>query len=219
MEIIILGDGGHSKVIQDIIHWNKDYEIIAILDDKYELINKKNNVIYAPLLYLNKIISTDTKIIVAIGNNITRKMIYTQLNIRRDQYLTVIHPSAVVSPKAIIGDGTVVMPSVCINANATIGDQCIINTGAIVEHDTKVDNFSHISPNATLTANISVGEGVHVGASTTVIPGIDIGSWSVIGAGSSVIRPIPPFSTAVGCPTRIVSDHRNRKENIEEIRL
>lgn len=219
MEIIILGDGGHSKVIQDIICTNKNYKVIAILDDKYERPYKKNNTIFAPLLYLNNIVSTHIKIIVAIGDNVTRKVIFTQLNIKREQYVSVVHPSAVISKQATIGYGTVVMPGAYINANATVGDHCIINTGAIVEHDTSVSDFSHLSPNATLTANISVGEGVHVGASTTVIPGIDIGSWSIIGAGSSVIKPIPPFSTAVGCPTRIVSDHRNRKENIEQIRL
>lgn len=216
MNIIILGNGGHSRVIQDIIHTKKEYNIIGILDDKYELATKENGIVFAPLAYLHNIMTPGTKIIVAIGNNITRKIISDRLNIRREQYLTIVHPSAVVSPTVKIGYGTVVMPGAYINAGATIGGHCIINTGAIVEHDSNVGDYAHISPNATLTADVSVGEGVHIGASTTVIPGIEIGSWSIIGAGSSVIRQIPPFSTAVGCPTRIVS--KQGKENIE-IRL
>jgi len=204
MNIIVLGNGGHSKVIQEMIHTQKDSRIIAVLDDKYESAYKKNRMIYAPLAYLNKIITTDTKIVVAIGNNVTRRVLSKSLFVRADQFLTVVHPSAVVSPTATIGYGTVVMPGACINAEATIGEHCIINTGAIVEHESHIGGFSHISPNATLTGNVSVGEGVHIGSSATIIPGIEIGSWSIIGAGSTVIKHIPSFSTAVGCPTRIV---------------
>src|SRR5690625_2771346 len=212
MEIIVIGNGGHSKVIQDMIHTKKGYKIIAILDDRYEFVSKKNNLIDAPLTFLNKIITPNTKVVIAIGDNSIRRVLSKKLIVRKDQYLTVIHPSAVVSPSAKIGYGTVVMPGAHINAEATIGDHCIINTRAIVEHENLIDDFSHISPNATLTGNVIVGEGVHIGASATIIPGINIGSWSIIGAGSTVIKHIPSYSTAVGSPTRIV-----RKEGTENL--
>src|SRR5690625_4037861 len=190
MEIIVIGNGGHSKVIQDMIHSKKGYKIIGVLDDKYEFVSKKKGIIHAPIAYLNKIITTDTKVVIAIGDNATRRLLSKKLFVRKDQYLTVIHPSAVVSPTAIIGHGTVVMPGTHINAETTIGDHCIINTRAIVEHENLIDDFSHISPNATLTGNVIVGEGVHIGASATIIPAINIGRWSIIGAVCSVIKRI-----------------------------
>jgi len=216
MNVILLGDGGHSKVIQEIIYANKDYQIIAILDDKYEYMTKNNGVIHAPMVYLNKLMTTDTKVIVAIGDNVTRKLLSKKFFIRDDQCLTVVHPSAVVSPTATIGYGTVVMPGAYINAKASIGKHCIINTGAIIEHDVCAGNYSHISPNATLTGDVSVGEGVHIGSSSTIIPGVEVGNWSVIGAGSTVIKHIPSFTTAVGSPTRIV---RNQQKENKEVRL
>ncbi len=215
MKVIILGNGGHSKVIQEMIYAQAGYQIVAILDDKYGFKSKKDGKIYAPIADLRKIMTTDMKVVIAIGDNAIRKLLSRKLLIGEEQYLTVVHPSAVVSPTATIGKGSVVMPGTYINAEATIGHQCIINTGSIVEHESTVGNFSHISPNATLAGNVSIGEGVHIGSSATIIPGMAIGSWSVIGAGSTVIKHIPSFSTAVGCPTRIINQGR---ENLE-IRL
>ena len=213
MELVILGNGGHSKVIQEIIHTKRGWQIKAILDDKYEFVNKIKGLIYAPLTYLHQLLTPDTKVIIAIGNNEMRKFLSKKISIHEKQYLTIVHPSAVVSPTATIGHGTVVMPGAFINAEATIGNHCIINTGAIVEHECSIGNYSHISPNVTLTGNVTVGEGSHVGSAATIIPGITIGNWSIIGAGSAVIKHIPSFSTAVGCPTRIVNKHG--KENME----
>lgn len=213
MDVIIIGNGGHSKVIQEMIACMKNYQIIAILDDKFKQVNKRQNIIYAPLSFLKKQLEQNVKVVIAIGNNKARELLFAKLNLKRSQYLTVIHPTAVVSETATIGFGTVVMPNALINAEAIIGDHCIINSGAIIEHENEVDHYSHISPNATLTGNVTVGKGVHVGASATIIPGIIVGSWSVIGAGSTVIRNIPANRTAVGIPTRLLDEKKGKSEN------
>src|SRR5699024_4296871 len=133
MEIIIIGDGGHSKVIQEIISEMRKYKLVAVLDDRYECMERRNNRWYGPITTINKIIKATSKVVLAIGDNTSRMLINRNLMIRRDQYETIIHPSAVVSPSASLGFGTVVMPRACINAHATIGNHCIINTGAVIE--------------------------------------------------------------------------------------
>lgn len=204
MRVIIIGDGGHSRVIQEMIVSNQEYVITAILDDKYKAGFQKKGIIYAPISCLIKLLREDTKVVVAIGENKTRKEIVQHLDLPPRYYLPVIHPTAVVSRSARIGYGTVIMPHAVINANTEIGMHTIINTAAIVEHDNKIGDFSHVSPNATLTGNVTTGEGVHVGSSATIIPGMHMGSWSIIGAGSTVIEHIPAYSKAVGCPTKII---------------
>src|SRR5690625_3871033 len=204
MKIAIIGNGGHSKVIQDMVTQIGGHEVIAILDDKYEITQIDNGVTYANISYTSKLLKHDIYFIIAVGNNEIRKKVFEKLHIPLAKYLTIIHPTAVVSPKAFIGYGTVVMPQAIINTSAVIGSHCIINSGTIVEHDAQVHNYSHISPNVALTGNVSIGEGVHVGASATIIPGIAIGNWSVIGAGSTVIQNIPAKSKAVGSPTRLI---------------
>lgn len=217
MKIAILGNGGHSKVIQDIIACYADYEIVAILDDKNEFISKLKGVIYAPLYYINEMTKWDIKIVIAIGDNHTRRVISKKINVKQSQFLTLIHPTAVISPNAEVGHGTVVMPHALINAGSVIGQHSIVNTGSIIEHDNLIGNYTHICPNATLTGNVTVGEGVQIGASATIIPGINIGHWSLVGAGSTVIKDIPDFSKAVGSPTRLLKSEdgiENTKDKV-----
>jgi acetyltransferase EpsM len=203
-KVILIGDGGHSKVIREIISRNEEYSITAILDDKFEYEEEVSGIIRGPVSMVDLLNDEQTKVIVAIGNNTVRKRVVEELTLPSDSYLTIIDPSAVISATAVIGSGTVVMPNAVINADAVIGDHCIINTGSITEHENKVGNFVHLSPNATLTGNVLIKEGVHIGAAATIIPGMTVGEWSVIGAGSTVIRNIPPESKAVGSPARII---------------
>lgn len=211
MKIIILGNGGHSKVIQDIISSLKNHKIIAILDEKYECEKSENGIIHAPFSSIKNLMGNDVRTVIAIGDNSTRKKIVSKLKLRDEQYISIIHPSAIISESATIGNGTVVMPKSVINADAKIGSHCIINTGSIVEHDNMIGDYSHVSPNSTLTGNVTLCEGVHIGASVTLIPGIRVGEWSVIGAGSTVIQNIPSYSKAVGSPTRIINHNFEMK--------
>lgn len=204
MKVIILGDGGHSRVIQEMLERLGTDEVIAILDDKYTQGFQRNGVIHAAISFLWNLLRSNTKIVVAIGNNEIRKKIVDELNLPPSLYLSVIHPTAVISTSSMIGSGTVIMPYAVVNAKADIGRHCIINTAAVVEHDSEIGVYTHISPNATLAGNVSTGEGVHVGSAATIIPGKHIGRWSVIGAGSTVIETIPGYSKAVGSPARII---------------
>jgi acetyltransferase EpsM len=208
MKIILIGNGGHSKVIQDMINALRVFEIIAILDDKYQYEQRENGIIHAPLTFIEKLIDRDIKVLISIGNNEIRKAIAIQLNLNEEAYVTVIHPTAIISPSARIGLGTVIMPNAVVNAESVIGDHCIINTGAIIEHENQIGNYAHVSPNATLTGNVTIGEGSHIGASATVIPGRSIGEWSIVGAGSTVIHNIPSNSKVVGSPTRSLKEAR-----------
>ncbi|QGQ47223.1 acetyltransferase [Metabacillus sediminilitoris] len=205
MNIVIIGQGGHSKVIKDLIRNYESYKIIALLDDKFEDFVSEDEVFYGPIASYQFLINQykDIKFIVAIGNNKTRKKIVETLNLEVYNYTTIIHPSAIVSPSVKIGKGTVIMSNTVINADVEIGNHVIINTGSIIEHDNKVSDFVHVSPNATLTGNVHVGEGVHIGAGATIIPNVFVGDWSVIGAGATVIDSIPENITAMGVPARI----------------
>ncbi|WP_182858753.1 acetyltransferase [Oceanobacillus picturae] len=202
MKLILIGAGGHSKVVQDIIAENKDLKLHAILDDSlYETV-EVDDVIYSSTRMLDSLQQEDYKYCIAIGSNHIRKKIFEKLSIPMNQYITLIHPSAVISKTAKIGNGTVVMPNVVINADSVIGNQTIINTGSIVEHDNLLKDYVHVSPSATLTGTVSVGEGTHIGAGAVVIPGKRIGSWSTIGAGGVVIDNITDNITVVGTPAK-----------------
>ena len=205
MKIILIGHGGHSKVIRDMVLENEEYQLVGYLDDKYEDLTFSDEVCLGPISAAKELIKyiNGVKFVIAVGNNVVRKLIFEKLGLDIHSYATVIQKTAVVSPSAKIGHGTVVMANAVINADAEIGNHAIINTGSVVEHDNCLKNFVHISPRATLTGAVSIGNGVHIGAGATIIPNIKIGEWTVIGAGATVIHNIPSNCTAVGTPAKV----------------
>lgn len=204
MNIVIIGNGGHSKVVKDILLLNKNIQIFGYLDDKFEEYLIEDEMFYGPISAYQFLIDKfdEIKFIIAIGHNQTRKKIVNKMNLEENFYLTPVHPSAIISPSARIGKGTVIMANTVINADAVIGDHVIVNTGSIIEHDNRVNDFVHVSPNATLAGCVQLGEGVHIGAGATLIPTVKIGDWSTIGAGATVINSIPANTTAVGIPAK-----------------
>jgi acetyltransferase EpsM len=205
-KLIIIGNGGHSKVVADIAKSTNKYEIVGYLDDNPDSeslgVIEKANQFYKQ--------DSDLKFIIAIGNNHVRKQIVDNiLCLPNDAFATIIHSSAIISNSSSIKEGTVVMPGAIINADVIIGQHCIINTASVIEHDCIIEDFAHISPKAALAGGVTIREGSHVGIGSSVIPGKTVGSWSIIGAGSTVIKDIPEKCTAVGSPARIIKGEIN----------
>lgn len=202
--VVILGDSGHSKVISDLIHSNEGMSLTAKLDDRYDEVFVREGVTKGPIAYLRQLLQEESDICVVfgIGSNTVRKRLVKELGLPRTSFISLIHPTAVISPSAVIGLGTVVMPGVVVNADATIGDHAILNTGSIIEHDCKVADYAHISPQSILAGGVTVGEGAHVGAGASVIPLKTVGEWSTIGAGAAVVSNIPSNVTAIGVPAK-----------------
>lgn len=205
MKIVVIGRGGHSKVISDMILSDRESDIVGYLDDKYDEVGMIEDTYCGPISAANRMLEyfNDIKFVIAIGDNEVRQSIVKRLNLSNEYYVTLIHKTAVISPSTKIGYGTVVMPNSVINAETKIGVQSIINTGSVIEHDNIVGDFSHVCPGATLTGTVHIGEGAYVGAGSTIIPNIKIGEWAIIGAGATVITDIPSHCTAVGIPAKV----------------
>ncbi len=214
-EVIIIGGGGHAKVIMDIILKNKevgkDIKILGFYDDNLS----KEEVCGVPVLgsidEVEKIISTNKniKVIIGIGDNRTRKQIFDKININDNRYFTAIHPSAIIGNKVSIGEGSVIVAGAVINIDTNIGSHCIINTCASVGHDIVIGDFVHISPGVRLTGGARIANNVHIGAGAVVIPGVSVGENSIIGAGAVVTKDIPANCTAVGIPAKPIKFHNN----------
>lgn len=116
-----------------------------------------------------------------------------------------VHPSAVRSPSARMGEGTVVMPLAVLNADARVGRAAIVNTGALVEHDCVVGDGAHLSPGSVLAGGARVDEGAWIGAGAVVLPGVRVGAWAVVGAGAVVRRDVAAEAVVAGVPARLLA--------------
>lgn len=202
--VVIIGAGGHAKVIADIIEKSGDI-VYGFLDDNKEIgekIVKNYNVLgkISECKYLQSDIK-ELYFVIAIGNNYIRKDIYERYTLN---YYTAIHPSCNLGIDVKIKEGTVIMPNVCINASSKIGKNCIINTGAIIEHDNDIQDYVHISPNATLCGTVQIGSCTHIGAGAIVKNNLSITDNCTIGAGAVVVKNIEEEGTYVGVPAKIV---------------
>lgn len=195
-KVVIIGASGHGKVVADIVCAAGD-TVVGFLDDD------RSKTLCAGYPVLGSVLSakemTDCRFIIAIGDNGIRRRLAGELKLF---WYTAIHPSAVVSPSAVVGVGTVVAANAVINAEARVGDHCIINTGAIVEHENVLGDFVHLSPAAALGGNVTVGVGTHVGIGACVRNNVTICGGCVIGAGAAVVRDIEGPGTYVGVPAR-----------------
>jgi len=193
--LIILGASGHGKVIADIaliLGYN-----INFWDDD-ELRKLEGYKVYQRRLEVPK----NSCLLIGIGNNKIREFISTQY--AKDLFISLKHPTSVVSGGAQIGIGTVVMSSVCVNVGSIIGEHCILNTNCVVDHDCDIDDFVHISPNATLCGNVKIGRGTWVGAGATIIQGVKVGVNVTVGAGAVILNDVPDNVTVVGNPAKII---------------
>jgi sugar O-acyltransferase (sialic acid O-acetyltransferase NeuD family) len=199
--IIIIGAGGHAKVVIDCVEQENKFHIDAVVDDNY-----KNRTIFDFVVQRkdNKGKYAGQKAIIAVGNCKTRQKIAQDLYA---QYVTTIHPTATVSKYVKLGLGSQIFAAAVINPGAEIGNHVIVNTGAIVEHDCIVGDFVHLSPNCCLGGDVTVGAATHIGIGAIVIQGITIGSNVIIGAGAVVISDIPDNCTAVGIPAKPIKFH------------
>ena len=189
-DVVIIGAGGHAHVIADIIKAEGN-NVVAFLDD--DLSQPDCVGIVSDHKKYN-----DCEFVIGIGNADIRES-FSRLNLK---WHTAVHPSAIISESAKIGEGTVIMPNAVINARATIGRHCIINTGAIIEHDNVIGDYSHVSVGAALGGTVTVGRMVWLGIGSVVKNNISICENVMIGAGSVVVHDIKEGGTYIGVPAK-----------------
>ncbi len=198
-QLVILGAGGHGKVIADIAKMS-GYTDIIFLDDNRDKKECAGYPICGPLKAVSEYRHRD--MVVAIGNCNARREIQTRLEEHNIKLATLIHRNAVVADDAVIGAGTVVMAGAIINPATVIGKGCIINTASSVDHDNRIGDFVHISVGTHLAGTVSIGDCSFVGAGAVVIPNINICRDCTIGAGAVVIRNATEGGVYVGVPAK-----------------
>ncbi len=200
-QLIIIGYGGHAKVIEDCVNKSTEHVLIGYID----LEDQGNH-----LKYLGpdeKMISVmekypNAQYVIGIGDIQLRQKIIRYYEQRGVSFATVIHTSAVVSDRAEIGSGSVVFPMAVVNPGCKIGKHAIINTGAIVEHDNMLGNNVHIAPQAVTGGQVAIGDNTLIGLGSSVRNNIKIGESCIVGCGSVVIDNISNSSLVYGVPAK-----------------
>src|SRR5277367_6725945 len=206
MAVVVYGAGGQARVLLELMDRAGICPIGGIVDDNPALHGTKIDGInvLGPIEKLPSLarVYRIHRAVIAVGDNVTRKRFADHARGIGLRLPVLIHPNAVVSPTAQLGDGTVVLAGAVIGAHARIGELCIINTRATIDHDCELGDCVHVGPGAVVTGGVTIGNGALIGAGSTIIPGLIVGDDSIVGAGATVIRDVPSNCTVVGCPAR-----------------
>lgn len=203
---VILGGGGHARVLLDSLQasgvavpyaildldhtrWGQDMFGVPILGDDGLLPEMVNRGVNCFAVGLGS----------ADDNRPRQRLFELGLSYGLEP-LTVVHPTAICSRWATVGSGSQLLPSCIVNAGAELGVNVIVNSGAIVEHDCVLGDHVHVATGAQLASTVYVGVGAHIGAGATVRQCITIGEGVVVGAGAVVVKDVPPHTVVVGVP-------------------
>jgi UDP-perosamine 4-acetyltransferase len=204
--IVVVGGGGHAKVVISILRKLKRYRILGYTDPK-------DNGAVAGVPYIGfdselaalGVGSTKLNAVVAMGQiglGEQRFRLWTRLPTPALCFPFIVSPGAVVNDGVLGGEGAVVMDGAVINPGATIGRGAIVNTNSTVEHDVVLEDWVHVAPGATISGGVTVGRFSMIGAGATVIEGINIAACCMVGAGATVVQDLVEAGVYVGTPAR-----------------
>jgi len=202
-KVLVLGAGGHARVVANLVELSSNYDLIGVLDDKPDNIGEKINTsgiigAYNDLKpWLKKGI---THVALALGDNSKREKLHKHANHHGFEAISLIHPTAIVDADVKIGPGAIICAGAIVATKVNIGCGAIVNTGAIIDHESKIGDYTHVAPGCKIAGRVTIECHSFIGIGSTIIQGITIGSQTIVGAGSVVLKDASPNSLIYGAP-------------------
>ncbi len=170
-KIVIIGAGGHGKVICDAILAQNQYEMIGFVDAVISVgtVVMVDHKVIVSQAEISKLKGLTDYFIIAIGNNEVRKKIYGELK----QFLKpalIIHPSAVIAANALVKQGSVCLANAVISANCVVGENAIINAGVVIDHECIVGDHIHLSIGTLIGSNSTIAADVVLPVGSIIQP-------------------------------------------------
>lgn len=179
--IIVIGSSSFGRLVRLLVE-EVGRSFGGFVDD----ISKGDQVLGTLAQLGEQLLPSDYDVAMGIG--------YRNLDARWDVFLRgvdagfsfppLVHPRAVVSPQASIGEGCILMAGCNVDAFTNIDAGCVLWPGSVVSHDSHIGHNSFISPNATICGFVSVGSSSFIGAGSVLVDGANLPDRSFVRAAS-----------------------------------
>lgn len=202
--LVVVGFSGNA--IDALSTIEASHRILAFLDDNPDLHNRTfEGIPILPTAALAEF--PGAQVICLIGSEHSfrkREGIIQRLGLPPSRFATAIHPAANVSRLARIGRGCVVFPGVQVVSNAVIGDHVVILPQSVIHHDSAIGDLTLIGSGVVVAGRVRVGRSCYLGSGCTIKNNVDIGDGALVGMAANIIRDVPPGSTMIGNPGRLL---------------
>lgn len=210
-QLIIVGAGGFGREVlqwaEDIMKCRSDWTIQGFLDAnpaalegfacKYSILDSPDGFRPGPADLL----------VCAIGDPLTRMTVAASLTSRGARFATLVHPTAIVGARSVLGEGCILCPNVTVTTDVQLGRHVIVNNHATVGHDAVVGDCCSLFCHSDVTGAARLEAGVTLGSHSSILPGVKVGEFAKVGAGSIVARRVKPYTTVFGVPAkRLLTD-------------
>jgi UDP-perosamine 4-acetyltransferase len=218
MDIVVVGAGGHGRVVLDVLVQGREHRVVGFLDSNRSLHGRRvdGRPVLGDMSALPSLASRGVEgAVVAIGDNGVRRAFAEDIEEAGLELINAIHPSANLANNVTVGKNVVIAAGALVCAHCQIADSVILNTGCIVDHESRIGTAVHVCPGARLAGRVIVDEGAFVGIGATIIQSVRIGSDAIVGAGAVVVSDVEPMSTVVGVPARPIKQYASPDEFAE----
>ncbi|MGA2441852.1 MAG: acetyltransferase [Tepidisphaeraceae bacterium] len=207
MDVVLIGAGGHGRVVLDILRTAGVHRPIGFLDADPQLTGQEVGglPVLGQVNLLPKLKSQKVKgAIISIGDNHPRLQYFRKISEQGFEMVNAIHPGSCISETARLGHNVVVAAGAVISTDVNIQDCVIVNTSSVIDHECQIGRAVHICPSATLAGRVSVGDETFIGMGCNILQCLKIGANAVVGAGAVVIQDVADGATVVGVPARVI---------------
>jgi len=204
--LLIVGAGGHGKVVADAALEQGSWKRIAFLDDAYPAARQAIGLaVLGKMDKAERLLATYPDAAVAIGNADIRLDLLERLERLGFRLPVIRHPDATVSPHARIQSGCVIFAQGVVNPDAELDRGCIVNTAASVDHDCRLGAGVHVAPGAHIGGGVRVGERSWIGIGASVREYLAIGARVTVAAGAAVVSDVPDEQIVAGVPAAVIA--------------
>lgn len=198
-DLLIVGFGGHGKVLADLAEKTGCYQNIYFLDDDVQVQSNARFIIGNSDYAITH--KDEYDVIVAIGEAGNRRKILEKYEAAGICPVSLVHPEAILPKENIlVGRGTVIMAGAVIQSGTELGKGIIVNTASSIDHDCSIGDFSHIAVGSHLAGNVTVGSNTWIGIGAEVSNNLRICENVIVGAGAAVVKDIVESGVYIGVP-------------------
>jgi len=207
MDVVIYGAGGLGREIYDTLLFlnsrNMAFNVVGYIDDVMDSGALVNGVRVLGDSSLLAAMQGKVGIIIGIAAPEVRKKLHTKY---KNNFLfpNIIHPIALVSPFAELGEAILIQSNCVVAANSKIGAGVMMNAHSGVGHDAQVGEYCSIMSYCDLAGYTRLGELSFVGTGAKVIPSTSIAAESYLCAGAVVFKDVDKKSKLMGNPAKII---------------